>query len=502
MKYTFILSFFCIYLSNNLYSQAPAIEWQKTYGGLQSDLHNNLHQTSDGGYIHIGSSSSNNGDVTGNHGSGDIWVLKTNAIGDIMWQKCFGGSYLDIGTSIQQTSDGGYILAGITASHDGDVSVNYGYKDSWVIKLDASGNIQWQKTYGGPNDDSASSIRQTTDGGYIVAGYKSMAPPTLVGGNKDFWIIKLDALGNIEWEQTYGDPSGWEEAHSIEQTTDGGYIVAGYSSSPYGYVIGNHGANDYWVIKITATGILQWQQSLGSSTNDVAQSVKQTTDGGYIVSGYSILQGDGGSPDYDFWIVKLNSTGSTLWQNFFGGSMDDRPVGLDSTPDGGCIVAGFFYSYDPITGFPQSDFGVIKLNALGNVEWQNSYGGTYNQGASSIQRTSDGGYIIGGFTQTANVTSDFLVIKLAGNQLGTHENTIKSNISIYPNPAKDFVTIDHLPAGATISIHDMSGRKIFNKKYSEAKVSINTSAFSSGAYIVQVDDQEKTILSEKLSIKK
>jgi hypothetical protein len=511
MKYKFILSLVCIYFSNLLLSQAPVIEWQRYYGGTSSDLHSDVQQTSDGGYIHIGTTSSNNGDVTGNHGSADIWVVKTNAIGDILWQKALGGTYLDQGRSIRQTPDGGYILVGTTSSNDGDVSGNNGYRDYWVVKLNSSGNIQWQKTYGGANDDVASSIRPTSDGGYIVAGYKSMAPTNMVGDQREYWIIKLDSSGNIQWQNTYGGEN-WEEAYSIEQTTDGGYIVAGISNSLYNFVIGNHGYYDYWVIKLNAAGTLEWQKSLGGSFSDTAQSIKQTSDGGYVVVGYSLSNDGnvtGNNGDRDYWVVKLTSIGNMQWQKSFGGSKDDIATGVESTADGGCIVTGYSNSAhkegDPITGYPYPNYWVLKLNFLGNLEWEGSYGGVLIEQASSIQKTSDGGYILGGFSNSNNpttITHDYWVVKLAGNQLNTHENSIKNNISIYPNPAKDYITVDHLPNNTTISIHDLSGRKIFNKKYSESKVSINTSEFTNGAYVIQVDDQEKLLLSEKLIIKK
>jgi len=415
-----------------------------------------------------------------------------------------------LSNSIRQTSDGGYILVGTTSSNDGDVTGNNGYKDYWVVKLSSSGTIQWQKTYGGPNDDVASCIRTTSDGGYIVAGYKSLAPPTMVGDQRDYWIIKLDSSGNIQWQNTYGGEN-WDEANSIEQTTDGGYIVAGTSASLYNFVIGNHGYYDYWVIKLNAAGTLEWQKSLGGSSADMARCIKQASDGGYFIVGdSSSANGDVtiNNGTYDYWVVKLSSTGNMQWQKSFGGNKDDIVTGIDTTADGGCIVLGFSSSPhkegDPINGYPYPNYWVLKLNSLGNIEWQDFYGGVLVEQTSSIQKTSDGGYILGGFSNsnTATYNHDYWIIKLAGNQLSTVENLIKNNISIYPNPAKDYFIVDHLPNETTISIHDLSGRKIFSQKYTETKVSIQTDDFTDGVYIIQVDHGKKTILSEKLIIKK
>lgn len=515
MKYKFTIFLFCFYFNTILYSQAPTIQWQKTYGGTDYEDASTVQQTSDSGYIFIGQSYSNNGDVSGNHGTGDAWVVKTNSTGSIQWQKSFGGSSIDGGTSISQTLDGGYIFAGTTKSNNGDITGYHGMFDIWIVKLSPLGNIEWQKAFGSNNDDFVKSVRQTSDGGYILAGTISSGNGDVLSfyGVKDIWVVKLDSLGNITWQKTLGG-SGWEEANSIEQTSDGGYIIAGTSNSANGDITGNNGGYDYWIVKISPTGILQWQKSLGGSLTDKAYSIKQTPDGGFIIAGASnSTNGDitGNNGGYDYWIVKLFSTGDIQWQKSFGGSYDSYAMGVDNTTDGGYIITGcsqyLNQEGNPPLNIPL-EYLILKLNAFGNVEWQNHYGGSFIIIASSIQQTSDGGYILGGQTNMSTATNNsyadynYKIIKLAGNQLSTNETIIKNNISIYPNPVKDFVTIDRLPIETTISIHDLSGRKIFTKKYSETKVTINTSTFSNGVYIIQVDDQEKTVLSEKLIIKR
>ncbi|MCL2009110.1 MAG: flagellin, partial [Synergistaceae bacterium] len=184
----------------------------------------------------------------------------------IEWQRSLGGSGYEGASSIQQTADGGYIVAGSSNSTDGDVSGNHGGYDYWIVELDANGDIEWEKSLGGSGLDSASSIQQTADGGYIVAGF-SYSTDNDVSGNhgvRDYWIVKLTVNGDIEWEKSLGG-TNYDQAFSIQQTADGGYIVAGYSDSNNVDVSGNHGGSDYWIVKLTANGVIEWQRSLGGS---------------------------------------------------------------------------------------------------------------------------------------------------------------------------------------------------------------------------------------------
>jgi hypothetical protein len=242
-------------------SSSPAIAWQKCFGGSKDDEAKSIQQTSDGGFIVAGKTWSNDGDVTGNHGDGDVWevffqadfwVVKLSATGEIQWQKCLGGSDYDWVNSIQQTSDGGFIIAGETYSNDGDVTENHGYRDFWIVKLSATGEIQWQKSLGGSWEDEAKSIQQTSDGGFIVAGYTALNDGDVTGnhGGKDFWVVKLSAEGEIQWQKCLGGSKD-DEAESIQQTNDGGFIVAGYTASKDGDITGNHGGKDFWVVKLS-----------------------------------------------------------------------------------------------------------------------------------------------------------------------------------------------------------------------------------------------------------
>jgi hypothetical protein len=231
--------------------------WTKCLGGTGNEFAQSIQQTTDGGYIVAGYTFlANNGDVSGNHGGMDFWVVKLTSTGSITWAKCLGGSDNDIANSVQQTADGGYIVAGSTQSNDGDVSGSHGIGDMWVVKLKNNGDIDWQKCLGGTGGQTAYSIQQTADGGYIIAGNSSSINGDLWlcyknHGSNDYWIVKIDETGTIQWQKTFGGSGTFDEAQSIRPTKDNSYIVAGYTNSPNnGNVSGNHGSYDFWVVKM------------------------------------------------------------------------------------------------------------------------------------------------------------------------------------------------------------------------------------------------------------
>ncbi|MBX3257764.1 MAG: T9SS type A sorting domain-containing protein [Chitinophagaceae bacterium] len=387
------------FTGKNAFAQAPDIQWEKFLETLNDDFQaSSIQQTTDGGYILAGAIPAQN--------FNSYLIIKFDAAGNIQWQKTLGGRYFDEAYSIQQTTDGGYIVAGNSSSNDGDVSGNHGGNDYWVVKLDATGNIQWQKSLGGTGEDKAKSVQQTTDGGYIVAGYSNSNDGDVSGnhGGYDYWVVKLDTTGNIQWQKSLGG-TDTEWAYSIQQTTDGGYIMAGYSASKNGDLTGNHGDYDYWIVKLDTTGNIQWQKSLGGTGRDVANSVRQTADGGYIVAGYTTsndknVSGNHGSVDY--WIVKLGAAGNVHWKKCIGGSKSEWTTSMQETPDGGYIVAGYTRSNDgQVSGnHGEADCWIVKLNVSGDLLWQKCIGGADNDYATSIQPTTDGGYIIAGYAET------------------------------------------------------------------------------------------------------
>jgi len=309
-------------------SGGAKLVWQKTYYGKGYASAGSIQQTTDGGYIFVGS--------TSNWGSGekDAWIIKLDPEGKIVWQKNYGGKGYDSAGSIQQTTDGGYILAGTTKSYA------VGKFDAWVVKLDSAGNVSWQKTYGGKGYDFSNSIQQTTDGGYILAG----TTDSYGAGKEDAWVVKLDSVGNVSWQKTYGGKKD-DSPRSIQQTTDGGYILAGGS--------GFNGAG--WVVKFDSVGNISGQKNYGGK-GGAATSIQQTTDGGYIVVGYNSLF------ESDALVVKYNSALEYKWSKELGGSEDDKLYSIQQTVDGGYIMAGQTKSY----GAGKGDAWIVKLGPDGN----------------------------------------------------------------------------------------------------------------------------------------
>jgi uncharacterized delta-60 repeat protein len=348
----------------------PRFMWAKTYGGTQPDGLSLIEQALDGGYIVSGSTNSFGA------GNGDLWILKLNPNGTVLWQKTYGGTGYESAASIQQTQEGGYIVAGTTNSF------GYGNYDYWVLKINADGSVAWQSTYGGTGLDMPKTVQQTLDGGYIIIGNTY----SFGAVNNDIWILKLNPDGTVTWQKTYGG-AGYDvvdDGSPIQQTSDGGYIVSGWTDS-FGA-----GGRDIWILKLKSDGTVTWQKTYGGTNDEFAKSILQIS-GGYIVVGNTLSYGAGGS---DVFILKLNDDGTVAWFKTYGGAGNDYAYSIQQTADGGYIVAGSTDSF----GAGLTDFWILKINMDGTVAWQKAYGGTGYESAASIRQTQDGGYIVGGGT--------------------------------------------------------------------------------------------------------
>jgi hypothetical protein len=500
MKYTVLLFLF----SASLFSQtAPNIEWAKCFGGPSNEVLTKVLQTADGGFIMAGSTFSTNGDITNNHGLQDWWVVKTGPLGNLEWQKCYGGSFGDgmfqteVVNSIQQTSDGGYILAGQTASSDGNVLGYHGGVDAWVIKIDNNGNLVWQKAFGGSGQDIANAITTTTDGNYIFTGTAESNNGNLTGvSNGAVWIVKIDSNGNIIWQKRYG--TALIVIYDIKRTNDGGYITAGmYSLSS---VDPNYNGNDFYVSKLDAVGNVVWQNTFGDRSTDIAFSVQQTTDGGYVAAGMgTIVLGNSGNPYY--WVIKMNNTGAIEWEKHIGGQDNSLQVAksIRQTFDGGYIVAGQTASLggdisNPIGG-GNFDYWIIKLNGNGNIVWEKSLGGTGTDSATSIQQTTDGGFIVGGNSDSSNVNvinnhgnNDFWIVKLAPEANLNFNDFSHKEIKIYPNPVTNIVNIDNVASYnvKNIMLTDLTGKVL---KVEQNTIKLDISNYPKGFYLLSVEHQ-------------
>ena len=364
--------------TTNLSTSPPQTQWNSTYGGNKSDWAYSVQQTADGGYVVAGYT------LSFGAGSYDFWLVKTDSAGSEQWNKTYGGNYSDQAYCVQQTSDGGYILAG-TADLLGS-AVN----DAWLVKTDSAGNQQWNSSYGGTDEDCVYSAQQTPDGGYVLAGY------TITYAGLHAWLVRTNSTGNLQWSRTYGGVGDYW-AYSVQQTSDGGYILAGYTNSA--------GSFDFWLVKTDSAGSEQWSRTYGGTGEDQAYSVGQTSDGGYILTGYT---GSFGAGSYDFWLVKTDSVGSEQWNKTYGGTGTDQANSVHETSDGGYIVAGYTTSF----GAGSYDFWVVRTDPAGSEQWNKTYGGTGIDRANSLHEASDGGYIVAGVTNSLGAgILDFWLLK-------------------------------------------------------------------------------------------
>jgi hypothetical protein len=400
----------CLFV-NSVYSQAPSIEWQKCYGGAEGEIPYCINSTSDGGSIICGTTNSTiGGDITSSYGGGDLWVVKLNASGTLMWQKTLGGTGFDFGRSIEQTTDGGYIVAGFTSSNNsGDVGNNQGDRDYWIIKLTNSGTISWQKTYGGSGIDMIHSIHQTTDGGYIVAGESDSPGGDILNahGGNDVWILKLNDIGNIQWRRSLGGTGNDGGRCRIQQTTDGGYIISAYASSTDGDLTLVNNMGNMWFVKLTSAGNIDWQKKYGNAfAAYLPFNIYQTNDG-YValISTWSPTgNATGNHGGTDYCVLKMDNLGNLIWQKSFGGSSLDEPHDIIPTADGGMVISGWTTSENgDVSGHHgASDYWVIKLSSLGDLLWQKALGGNYTDQSYSICQAGDGGYLVSGYSGSNN----------------------------------------------------------------------------------------------------
>jgi len=373
----------------------PIPTWAKTYHATgAAETANSMQQTADGGYIEAGSTNS-----SGVPGHPHAWVLKLDALGNVVWQKTYGGNGPDGACSVQQTTDGGYIVAGDLGTFAGCPGRG-NLNQAWVFKLDPMGNIVWQRTY--LRSASADSIQQTSDGGFILAGWGQPACVICFSPPFGVWVVKLTALGNITWQQVYsiGITSF---ASSARQTSDGGFIVAG---SVKECCFGNADNWDALIFKLNATGGIVWQKTYGGPDFDNANSIQLTSDGGFIVAGFASGWGAPGNcifPCPHAWVFKLDAFGNFIWQKSYGGTIQDDANSVDQTSDGGYIAVG--------TTFSSGGAWVFKLDAIGNIVWEK---GGPSIAVQSVQQTSDGGFVAAG-PSSSYASMGAVVVKLDSN---------------------------------------------------------------------------------------
>lgn len=476
------------------FSQAPAIEWQNTIGGNKIDLLYAIQTTADGGSIVGGSSNSGpTGDKSqGNKGGFDYWVMKLDQNGSVVWEKTIGGSNLDYLKSIVKCSDGGYLIGGASRSGiSGDKTQGaVGNYDFWILKLDPDGNILWDKTFGGKKGDYLNTMIQTTDGGYLLAGHSE----SNISGSKsenargwfDYWVVKIDESGNLMWDKTLGSTNS-EYLYAVLQTSDGKYYLAGSSGSKAGgeKTEDSKGYSDYWLVKLNEDGTVAWDKTLGGAGNEFCYAIRKISGGGFIIGGYSDsdISGDKSEDSkgsYDYWVVKTDQSGNLMWDKTIGGDDEDELYDLVASDDGGFLLGGYSESGISADKTEASrgdyDYWVVKIDAASNVVWDKTLGGNDEEELLAVRRTSDGNYLIAGYSysnasgdKSENNTggSDFWIVKLgAGDPPRLPEEQVHSgeapfHISIFPNPTSGTFTVifSELPAEMlNVEVTNLSGQ--------------------------------------------
>jgi hypothetical protein len=468
-----LLSGMCLFLlanSPSISAQAPDTLWTKTFGGVQAEDGYSVQQTTDGGFIITG--------FTYSYGAGgnDVYLIRTNADGDTLWTKTYGTHGVDEGRSVQQTSDGGFIITG-------DVLVQGKGLQVWLIKTNASGDTLWTKTFGGTGTgfDKGHSVQQTNDGGYIIAGEIEV-------NQIDMLLIKTDSDGNYVWSKIYGG-TGFDKGYSVQQTTDGGYIVTGYTSS-FGA-----GYNDVWLLKTDGAGDTLWTKTYGGFDNDYGYSVQQTTDGGYFITGssWSFSFGSG------IYLIKTDDAGDTLWTKTYSGS---QGYSGKQTFDGGYIITGWAEPLGP----NNSNVWLLKTNSSGDTLWTKIFGADEYEQGRSVQQTSDGGYILCGFTDSYGAGGYDIWLIRVGAEITNMQETKETEFTIYPNPARKKFGVQGLELGGnggTLEIYDLNGRKLLEKQIPAGaeEFEVDVSQVPGGVYFCRLTSDNKSS-SQKLIIRK
>lgn len=452
-------------------SLLPAqITFERTYGGTADDFGQCALQTRDGGYLITGWTCSSGA------GAADAWMVRTDSQGDTLWTRTYGYSNDDVGQSVLQTADGGYILAGYT------FSMGAGHDDLWLVKTDSLANTLWTKTYGGAGWDAGFAVEQTSDLGYVITGSSS----SFGSGVSDVYLVRTDAGGDTLWTRTFGGPYS-DGGLSVQQTSDHGFIVTGYTQS-FGA-----GYEDVWLIKTDDLGDSLWTRTFGGRDYERGNSVQQTSNGGYVVVGNAMSFGAGQA---DVWLIRTDSAGMVQWTKTYGGGEYDWGLSVQQTSDGNNVIAGHTYSF----GAGWSDVWLIKTDALGETLWTRTFGDTSFDEGCCVRQAADRGFVIAGYTGSFGAgESDFLLVKTnpdgnvaVAEPKASPQRAPVSSLTCEPNPFRGSTTISLSPyiplsLSSVLRLFDAQGRLVLSRPVSTSPFVLSTSDLPSGIYVARLD---------------
>jgi len=464
-KVILIVTILFAYLPKNTYPQAPDTLWTRTYGGAGSDVGYSVQQTNDGGFIIAG--------ATNSFGAGDydIYLIKTNQFGDTLWTKIYGGADQDYGSEVQQTADGGYIVIGSTNSF------NNSRDDLYLIKTDTNGDTLWTKVYGGLWGDVGRSITEDIDGNYLATGYTMSFDP----GNADVWILKFNEFGDTLWTRRVGGNEVNNSA-SIKQLENDDYIITGYTQS-------FNSSPDMYLIRIDSSGDTIWTNHYGRQGFEYGEDVLELDDGGFVVAGYTTSYGTG----YDCYLVRVNVNGDTLWTKHYGEEYGDKAYAIELFEDG-FVLGGYTHNF----GFTDRDVLIIKTDFNGDTIWTKTIGGLYNDWGFGMDKTNDNGLIITGqFDRYGDDNHDVWLIRLDKLISGLEEEIFFTNYFLYqnyPNPFNPTTIISYqIPelSFITLKVYDVLSNEIATlvneeKTISNYEVEFDASGLPSGIYFYRL----------------
>lgn len=498
------------------------LKFQKTVSSGQQNEANSVIQTSDKGFVMAGLSSN-----TVVSSFPNAYLVKLDSNSNFVWGKTFGGIYTDIFYSVKQTNDGGYICAGESSSF----GLGSGDKDIYLVKTDANGNLVWAKNYGGTNEDVAYSVIQTSDGGYALTGYSRNYP---TNSNDKIYILKTDNIGNVVWSRTIFGGQNDRARSIIEIGTGGGYMVAGY------YTIS--GTTYPILVNLQANGTVSWVQAYNTGSNAAANSVIAATGGGYVMCGYNSANAD------DILLIKTYSNGNIKFGITFGGSSSERAYDVKEATDKGYVITG---------NTPGSSFqslGLLKTDSTGVVQWKQGYGGVNGEIGFSLGKTNDGGYVAAGYKAFASGGIEFYVVKTdadgvsgcneftptitqaglsltgvvptptigVGSSVGTNSTVVgnggivnnicnnvgveeffNSDIKIFPNPASQYINIESsTDEQLNLHIYNLIGEKVAEQLLDKGLNRVDINQLVAGIYICKLIDHLGNVLTIKIIVEK
>jgi len=489
----------------------PVLEWQGCFGGTGQEGSAVIAATPDGGLIMATFTQSNDGQVSGNHGGQDVWVVKLDEARAIQWQRCYGGSGNDAGGGVHVLGDSGYIVTAITNSSDGDVSFNHGGSDVWVIRLSPQGDLLWEKTYGGPGFESASRSILTEANEVFIAGRSQQigGDVTSNSGGSDMWLLRIDLQGVLLWQRSLGG-AGFDEGKDLAMAPDGGLLAIAQTDSDGQAVQGNHGGYDMWAVRLDPIGEVVWTRCIGGSANDYGNRLIRLANGDWLATG-STESNDGDVTGYhgagDGWLTRISDSNAIVWSKAIGGNLGEVLSPLIELGDGSILVGGSTSSNDGDVTFTPlaSDSWLLGVSPDGTIQWQTHFGGSGGEGVASLVQLPLSGYAFG--TSTTSNDGD-----VSGNHGGSipidawvfqvspissiAEGIASNSIVAYPNPAHDILHLqlpDSWVQAPSYTLFAPSGQVALKGKFTRVHGTgtVDVSGLCTGVYSLVIQERDQ-----------